>query len=209
MEQSNESAGMNDQVNPAKIFASLRKCKGLIIAAKFGHRPSTHNQWEASACPNKRVKEAFNIDNSFNCTSRDHSNHFRTNVEAKLYFDMAKWSSQISSIKRFADTALTGMSEVNISEIIQVLVMRATLTVLFEDHDIDETLADEDIKFFARKVNEQWLRSKGVHSPNDLSWKLADQNALRKALRKVFPNRNIDDKMENPMNLILPGYEFT
>jgi len=62
----------------------------------------------------------------------------------------------------------------------------------------------------AREINEQWLRSKGDYDADELPrWSFTKQTGLVEALQGAFPEWHADgnDGTENPLRLILPGYE--
>lgn len=80
------------------------------------------------------------------------------------------------------------------------------LKVLF-GKSFEGKIKDHLILKLARGVNEQWIKSKERVVPGETpEWEFERQASLKAVAKEVFPEWDGND-IENPFNIILPGYE--
>lgn len=83
--------------------------------------------------------------------------------------------------------------------------MKLALQVLLGIPASDST-NDKAVRSLAAEVNNQWIRSKGPYEA-DPEWRFKEQTDLLKVITAIFPDFDVDNSFDNPMSLILPGYE--
>ncbi|KAG9957357.1 hypothetical protein KCU61_g9160, partial [Aureobasidium melanogenum] len=148
---------------------------------------------EARARLNQRLKLAFDIDSCFTSSDERSCKNFRASVERLLYVAEKDWVNFATTARETAKEALDGGNgdTASLFGVVQLLTLKTMMRIA--------TLAHE--------VNLQWLRSKECTNNDNPSWLFDQQTSLKDAVKAVFPNWNEEKSMENPCNLILPGYE--
>jgi len=87
---------------------------------------------------------------------------------------------------------------------IQTLSMRLVLWILFgrAEGGSESHVQDRDLVNLAEAINRVWLESKSSKIP-----KFEENHDLQAALSAVFPDHDILQPEENPLNMILPAFE--
>ena len=187
--------------------------------------------------PNKRLREAFGVDNSFTTLDEKYCQRFRNSAERKLSLTPETWEDVGRKALLLVEHRLVDAPAVSLVEIVQLLSLKVVLFVLF---DIDPlNVDDEGSAVVAKEINRLWLGSKGHTEGSSLA--LVDEGKLARALRTVVPDmpqgflftyavpmyRSLQGltrrvlptvwhgmlppvevtSRTNPLNLILPAYE--
>lgn len=187
------------------------ECTKIIAAKTFqsqGHDLTNNlESYAARAQPNQRLGKAFGIKNSFVTPDREGSQKFRALVEKKLHVKEDKWNAFAAAARSIAQEQVSGEEESrSLFDVVQMLSIKMVRKVIW-DVDQEEKGIDDQLRILAREINKQWLKSKkyddefvqagdGVEMPDE----------LKHALMQVF-GWDGEDRKENPLNFILPGYE--
>lgn len=189
--------------------ANAVECREIV---KSGTGPTasknTLSALEARARPNQRLKLAFGIDSCFTSSDERSCKSFRASVEKLLYVDEKEWVDFATTARETAKEALDGANEdtASLFGVVQLLTLRTMMRVLWPGRNPKQT-TNEQIATLAHEVNLQWLRSKECTNSDNPSWLFDQQKSLKDAVKAVFPDWNEENSIENPCNLILPGYE--
>ncbi|KAK4543468.1 hypothetical protein LTR36_005611 [Oleoguttula mirabilis] len=184
---------------------------------------------ESRARPNQRLVVAFGVNNCFTTSDHDRCQKFRNQVVPKLKVDFGKWKLTAASVKGVVQNELRRSDQVfNLSAVVRMVTLKSVLHPLLE-FDTARVDVDDSIRCIAEEINKQCVRSKDYDksAPDQPDWAFPNQIELRDALSAVFPvpwtkafrNRMLQaistvipqlkagEGLENPLNLILPGYE--
>ncbi|KAK4504724.1 hypothetical protein PRZ48_002686 [Zasmidium cellare] len=161
----------------------------------------------ARAEPNQRLQTAFGIDNCFITADKKRCTDFRAQVVKLIHVQDETWQEFAAAAKSIVQKEFsTEEDSINLFGLIQLVTMKMTRKVMW---NMDPNVGDNDdaIRRLAHEVNQQWLRSKGDFKPGDKpDWRFDQQHDLQRALLDAHPDWKKDGN-ENPLNLILPGYE--
>ncbi|GMF69239.1 unnamed protein product [Aspergillus oryzae] len=92
---------------------------------------------------------------------------------------------------------------VMLTNLVQVLVLRVVLSVLFRMETEALEVPDHDLLRLAEAINDAWTSSKDkTHLVS-----FQDNISLQNSLKTVFPHLNCLDPQGNPLNLVIPGFE--
>lgn len=91
---------------------------------------------------------------------------------------------------------------IHLASITQTLTLRLVLVGIFKLEPRIPPSADLFFADFAQCINESWILAKG---PNILSFE--DNEVLQDCVTAFFPSSDQFQPDENPLNVILPGYE--
>jgi hypothetical protein len=162
----------------------------------------------ARANPNRRIAVAFGVLNPFTTTDPVASQKFRGEiVEKKLYMKDDEWTVMAKKVETATKREFQGNEDRTLFKVTQMITMKAALWTLF-GLDTDDDRLDDSVFRLATEINEQWLRSKGEFDPaTPPAWRFQEQYGLHRALQGIFPDYNVADLADNPLNRILPGYE--
>ncbi|KAF2214533.1 hypothetical protein CERZMDRAFT_110817 [Cercospora zeae-maydis SCOH1-5] len=183
-----------------------------IIAAKHfeGQGLDFENalgRYAARAAPNQRLVRAFGIENSFVVSEKEASQRFRGRVEKKLHVGAEKWVEFAEMARSVATAQISGEGESrNLFDVVQMLSMKMVRKVIW-DVDQEGKGVDEKLGVLAKEVNKQWLESKKY---DEAFLKAGGEVELPEKLKQVLMDVfgwDGEDRKENPLNFILPGYE--
>ena len=162
----------------------------------------------ARALPNRRLVDAFGINNCFSTTDKGYCREFHNRAEDMISLDDSKWMELAQNAAKLAKRELnTDRASLELTPLTQFVAMKLALEVLL-GIPASQTANDSAVRTLAAEINVQWVRSKGSYDPTvKPEWQFEDQTNLRAALSTLFPRFDINDSLSNPMNLILPGYE--
>ncbi|KAF2161009.1 hypothetical protein M409DRAFT_70083 [Zasmidium cellare ATCC 36951] len=181
------------------ISSALAACllaKELLVSTAENatvHLQSLFSKEAARAQPNQRLQAAFGIDNCFITDDKKRCAEFRGKVAKLIHVELDKWQEFAAAAKAIVQKEFdTTDNTIKLFILIQLVTMKMTRKVMW---NIDPQAGDNDeaIRGLADEVNK--------HDKPD--WHSDQQHDLQKALNEAFPNWTV----ENPLNLILPGYE--
>ncbi|TKA64609.1 hypothetical protein B0A55_10298 [Friedmanniomyces simplex] len=158
--------------------------------------------------PHERLVTAFGVDNCFTTSIRNDCIDFRTNVEGLLKKNDTEWAALAARVKAVVqDELTTSRDHLRLFAVVQMITLKSMMHVLFgydtSKHDVDNSMRE-----IASCINKQWLRSKGTTEVRvEPNWVFKRQYGLLEALKEVLPQKNVDDRKDNPLNSLLPGYE--
>jgi len=166
-------------------------------------------QHQCRARPNQRLVTAFGIHNCFTTSERTECNDFRRDIEPKLQKNDERWAKWAAFVNGVVQDELSKTDgDVTLFGLVQTATMRVVLHVLFDESEINKASVDTSIRHLASGINEQWIHLKGHYVPGvEPQWAFENQTELREALEAVLPERDPDHREQNPLNLLLPGYE--
>lgn len=218
-----------DGTTEVKIRAGMPElCKQILkgeeLSGDLVRRNAVMNtltKFQARAAPNKRLVEAFLIDNCFSTEDANECKEFHNKAEARLdlgerknrdgEIEQSKWDELAHAAKAVAGAELQRAfaGRVEIFSVIQMLTLKVALQCLCDvDIHIDDPEHDDHIRRLAKEINAQWLRSKGEYDAGVKPvWAFEKQTELLWHVQAIFPDWDIADRKGNPFNMILPGYE--
>ena len=182
------------------------ECRSIITAGKHPNGLPNHLIPLASrALPNKRLKIAFGIRNAFTTVDEAYAKQFVVLAKNLVNLSSMDWN-KLSGALRTAVRIWTNNQEwVKLTSIIQALSLRIILLVLFGYGDglTDHANANGRLVDLAEEINRVWMRTKNTH----VIPRFEDNIELQGCLAAIFPNSNFSKPEDNPLNLILPGFE--
>ncbi|RPB16781.1 hypothetical protein P167DRAFT_192534 [Morchella conica CCBAS932] len=205
-----------DIKNKTFIYQSLKQAKVILNGSsdgKFRRLEDISTILKSRAEPNSRLIRAFGIDNAFTTSDPQHHRDFVNRASDLLNLSNSQWKS----LAKHIDTLVKGNVErqrvssfdghsrtVIFSQLLQITVLRAVLSVLFPNGGTPQLSEEEQDSIayeVAEKITSLWIESKSTEitsNPRDLE-------SLMEACQKLLPG--IDTRVENPLNLILPAFE--
>lgn len=199
-----ESAEEHEQQHYAdpEICGRILDCDGINIG--------DHNlisSFESRALPNKRLVEAFGINNAFTSSDEAFCKAFRTGAAQKIsrlgddkWRHISKFAQTL--VSRHVDMAEGSLGRIPLTPLVQSLSMAISLYVLFDRDPLEQdggALSD-----LASSINKLWMYSKS-RNPNCTQiafWQCKQSKALSKLFHREYFKPN-----ETPMNFIIPAYE--
>jgi hypothetical protein len=185
-----------------------RRYAELIKGAKPTNKLS---DVEARAIPNRRLEVVCRINNCFTAMESARCKIFRAEVVKVLQPGTSEhwrdWPELVEVVRTVAETELSdSKAEVNLFDAVQMTVMKAMLKMLFgKSHEVKSK--DVQIRRLAKEVNRQWRLSEGHLEENVTpQWEFVRQGILKATAQEIFGEWDADD-VDNPFNMILPGYE--
>ncbi|KAJ5812912.1 Cytochrome P450 [Penicillium robsamsonii] len=165
---------------------------------------------QSRAIPNQRLRVAFGIDNAF--TSHDEPRVKQFIVQAKSLINLSPtaWSllsdiAQRAVRRNIKDATANGHGEIKIRvmDLVQALTLRMVLQVLFSMEDEALSLPDSCLIELSNAINITWINSKSKTTLTPFE----NNSHLQKAILGVFPATQDLNPQNNPLNMILPGFE--
>ncbi|PQE23463.1 Cytochrome P450 protein [Rutstroemia sp. NJR-2017a BBW] len=156
--------------------------------------------------PNRRLVQAFDIDNAFTTFDDETHREFVTRAKGLLHGPDSSTTSIIKLMRRRAlEKPLRNRLKdfVPLQTIVQVFCFRFVLLKFFSFSYVD-TSSTSSILRITELINSLWVSSKCSCSPNLPVLNLM-QNELRRELNLLFSHS--EDESDNPLNLLLPTYE--
>ena len=170
---------------------------------------------QSRAIPNQRVRIVFGVDNAFTSHDENHVRRFIAKARGLINLDPADWYALAEmtriaargSIERAIDASASSSiahTRIPVVNLIQTVTLRVISRVLFtmEDEEV-LNLQDKHLLNLANAINDTWISSKTTSTTP--TPRFEDNNHLQDSLTSIFPN--IDLTRENPLNLLLPGFE--
>ncbi|KAE8420669.1 hypothetical protein BDV36DRAFT_306459 [Aspergillus pseudocaelatus] len=183
-----------------------------IIEGK-GLYQAMHNQLNARqsrAIPNQRLHIVFGIENALTTDNEAQAKCFIRRAKSLINLSPLAWEPLSgfvrSAARRSIDDAITDSPDnarIMLTNLVQVLVLRVVLRVLFHMETEALEIPDHHLLRLAEAINDTWVSSK---SKTDHVC-FQDNIPLQRSLATVFPNLNCLDPQENPLNLVIPGFE--
>jgi dihydroceramidase len=182
----------------------------LVIAAR-AISETKKNQLSplcSRAISNSQIRRAFGIENAFTSSDVKYAKHFVTVAKSLINLKPTNWE-RLSVVtldalrSRLIDSASSGSSDIHLTSLVQTLSLKATLLTLFEFDDSRLCQTSENhIVSLARAINQTWISSKqGEVSRFDKN------DHLQTSIRAIFVGQDLRAPEENPLNLIIPGFE--
>ncbi|KAE8166048.1 hypothetical protein BDV40DRAFT_296860 [Aspergillus tamarii] len=172
--------------------------------------PNQLNARQSRAIPNQRLYVVFGIENALTTDNEAQAKCFVRRAKSLINLSPIAWESLSgfvrSAARRSIDDAIADSSDnahIMLTNLVQVLVLRVVLHVLFQMETEALEIPDHHLLRLAEAINDTWISSK---SKTDHVC-FQDNIPLQRSLVTVFPNLNCLDPQENPLNLVIPGFE--
>ncbi|PYH93390.1 hypothetical protein BO71DRAFT_484663 [Aspergillus ellipticus CBS 707.79] len=183
-----------------------KHCRQLIAGdSQFLNKRNLLSPLESREIPNRRIKTAFDIDNALTTTDKAYAHEFVHKSRALMNLKAREWHITAQRIHETAREWFShALGEMPISKLVQSLSLRLVFLALL-DMDLDTDVWYEiDLLDLAEEINRLWMIAKDHEIP------LAGQSAgVREILLSLFPYCDSWSAKENPLNLVLPGFETT
>lgn len=209
----------NNNNPPIDPIRSRQIIKAKQLTSKSNQNKTQKNhltQLQSRAIPNQRVRIVFGVDNAFTSHDEHHVRQFIAKARELINLDPGDWSALAEmarmgvrgSIQRAVEASSSSPSRIAHTQIplvnlIQTVTLRVILRVLFtmEEEEV-LNLQDEHLLNLANEINDTWISSKTDTTP-----RFENNHHLQESLTTIFPNTDITITRENPLNLLLPGFE--
>ncbi|GLB06558.1 hypothetical protein AtubIFM57258_001868 [Aspergillus tubingensis] len=177
----------------------------MIIAAdgQFINRKNQLSPYASRALSNSRFKKAFCIRNAFTSSDEDFVTQHVKDIKMLINLTPLQWSHLSQSLQESARYWVNSSEGTfHLASITQTLTLRLVLVGIFKLEPMIPPSVDLFFADFARCINESWVLAKGL---DILSFE--DNEELRDCVTAFFPSSDQFQPDENPLNVILPGYE--
>ncbi|RYP46947.1 hypothetical protein DL768_006930 [Monosporascus sp. mg162] len=177
-------------------------------------RLTTADRLTLRAIPNRRLVEAFGIDNSFTTTDTKHHIEFLTQATQKIQtvdgrgwvrlFDVAQEAMRLAEAHVKSESPSAG-SQIPLARLVRISTFVTVLNVLFDVKPGD--IAIQDVVTATDLINTLWVLSKDCSNRSLLAM---DKQRLRMTLDhmlRTLGGPGGDERRLNPLNLIMPAYE--
>ncbi|KAI2620496.1 cytochrome P450 [Hypoxylon sp. NC1633] len=160
---------------------------------------------QSRTLPNTRLLEVFNVKNSFTTILPDVHYKFVQSARDIISKNGDKWDDFFRVTTTVLEKSIHHLEPsgrlLTLAPLLRVYCFVSMLHVLF---DTDTEKVDFGDAFIATEaINSLWHHSKDPKAPISAE----DQEQLFAALRRMLPDRDPLVPEENPLNLIMPGYE--
>ncbi|RYO95840.1 hypothetical protein DL764_007592 [Monosporascus ibericus] len=193
------------------LVADARAIAAFDIAAV---RLRTVDRLTLRAIPNRRLVEAFGIDNSFTTTDSKRHTDFLTQATRKIQsvnskgwarlFDVAQKAMGLAEAHVKSESPGAGL-QIPLARLVRILTFVTVLNVLFGVKPGD--IAIQDVVTATDLINTLWMLSKDCSNKSLLAM---DKQRLRMTLDhmlRTLGEPGGDERRLNPLNLIMPAYE--
>lgn len=201
---------------------SPQTCRLIIDGQQLSRArpPNLLTRQLSRALPNQRHRRVFGVENAFDThddrRAKDSVHHARRllNLRAADWEALAGMAREAvrGSMENMA-VSRHGTRSVSLVGLMQTLTLRVVLWVLFGMRDEAVAVCDAELVELAGAINDAWIASKRglLQSPSSSSAppRFQDNHRLQTCLARIFPAMNSLDPRDNPLNLILPGFETT
>lgn len=194
------------------LYHTPSEIRSLIAAKKIHGQENELTALESRYLPNESLQRTFGIQNAFTSAEEDYVKEFVKMSINLIKISSDDWETIASTtqdaVKRWksdAQGACNARYKVRLVPMVQSLTLNAVLTAFFF---LKKETATTDVPFealtkLAEAINDSWIMSK----KEDTLVAFEEHDRLRTALSEVLPDENISNPRENPLNLILPGFE--
>ncbi|PWY78916.1 cytochrome P450 [Aspergillus eucalypticola CBS 122712] len=186
------------------IFNTPKQCRLIITAdGQFTNKKNMLSPYESRALSNSRFKTAFCIRNAFTSSDEDFVTQHVKDIKMLINLTPLDWNHLSQSLQEPARYWVdSSEGTIHLASITQTLTLRLVLVGIFKLEPRIPPSADLFFADFARCINESWILAKG---PDILSFE--DNEELWDCVTAFFPSSDQFQRDENPLNVILPGYE--
>lgn len=186
------------------IFKTPQQCRMIIAAdGQFTNKTNLLSPYESRALFNSRFKRAFCIRNAFTSSDEDFVTQQVKDIKMLLNLTPLDWNHLSHSLQESAHYWVnSSQGTIHLAIITQTLTLRLVLVGIFKLEPKIPPSGDLFFADFARCINESWILAKG---PDILSFE--DNEELRDCVTAFFPSSDQFQPDENPLNVILPGYQ--
>ncbi|KAK1069996.1 hypothetical protein LTR74_004393 [Friedmanniomyces endolithicus] len=168
----------------------------------------SEKRFQSRAQPNQRLVTAFGVGNCFTTSDQQVCTAFRSHVEGCLNRKNDEWATLATRVEAVVrDEFTTTRNHLKLFAVVQMITLKCQMHVLL-GYDTSRRDVDESMRELASETNQQWLRSKAtVEAGIAPDWEFEKQYGLREALQQVLPDKDVDDRKDNPLTQLLPEYE--
>ncbi|EHA24703.1 hypothetical protein ASPNIDRAFT_40601 [Aspergillus niger ATCC 1015] len=186
------------------IFKTPKQCHMIIAAdGQFFDKRNLLSPYEARTFSNSRFKSAFCIQNAFTSSDQDFVNEHVKNIKVLINLTPLEWNHLSQSLQQTARYWVNSSEgTVHLAVITQTLSLRLVLVGVCKLDSRISVSEDPYFADFARCINKSWILAKG---PDILPFE--DNEELQDYIGIFFPSCGPIQPEENPLNVILPGYE--
>ncbi|PLN80046.1 hypothetical protein BDW42DRAFT_186369 [Aspergillus taichungensis] len=165
------------------------------------------NTLRGRALANQRLCTVFGISNAFTNDNQGEVERFVRDTRGLLRLSSGHWE-QLSyvicdSARRTLHVNASSTSGVLLVNLVQILTLRVVLHVLFAMKNEASYTPDECLVELASEINKAWIKSKDSSEVQPFE----ENISLQKSITAIFPKADRLHGAENPLNLILPGFE--
>lgn len=189
-------------------FNKRSRCLDILACKPIDGQgpPNGFSREKSRAIPNRRLIDAFGVDNAFTTTTWKHRSDFVKFAEGKISgMGDGEW-------KRIADMTLELVRKktrrlehtdgaIPLVPFVQSITLSMSLYVWFGLEPL--SLKEKTVADIASLINELWITSKVYYPKSFMARKKVE---LQKALRKI-DSTFVFTPERTPLNLILPAYE--
>lgn len=212
----------NPHIDPIK---SRQIITGKQLTSQSNQNKTKKNhltQLQSRAIPNQRVRVVFGADNAFTSHDENHVRQFIAKARELIHLHQGDWYTLAGMarmgvrgvIERAFEASYPSASassriahvRIPLVNLIQTVTLRVMLRVLFtmEEEEV-LNIQDEHLLNLANAINDTWISSKTTSTSTTPTLRFEDNHHLQESLTTIFPNTDIT--RENPLNLLLPGFE--
>ncbi|PLB36138.1 uncharacterized protein BDW47DRAFT_118970 [Aspergillus candidus] len=165
------------------------------------------NTLRCRALANQRLCAVFGISNAFTNDNHGEVERFIRDTRNRLRLSSGDWEQlsyvTYASARHTLNLHASSTSGVSLVNLVQILTLRVVLLVLFAMDDEAIYTSDDNLVKLASEINKAWMQSK---DPSEVH-PFEDNISLQKSITAIFPKADRLHGAENPLNLILPGFE--
>ena len=165
------------------------------------------NTLRGRALANQKLCTVFGISNAFTNDHQGEVERFVRDTRSLLRLSPGDWEQlsyvTCASARRTLNVNASSASGVLLVNLVQILTLRVVLHVLFAMKDEAIHTPDDSLVELASKINKAWLQSKDSSEMQPFE----ENVSLQKSITAIFPKADRLHGAENPLNLILPGFE--
>ncbi|KAJ5553760.1 Cytochrome P450 [Penicillium frequentans] len=168
------------------------------------------NPLQSRALSNQRLRIAFGIDNAFTSHEVNRVKTFTAQAKSLINLSPSAWSllsdtthrnMRRSIIDRTGDC--NGETRIQVVDLVHTLTLRMVLHVLFSMEEEAFNLPDRCFIELASAINSTWIMSKTERTPP----RFENNSRLQNAILAIFPPTQDLSPQNNPLNMILPGFD--
>ncbi|BCR91770.1 uncharacterized protein ACHE_70613A [Aspergillus chevalieri] len=182
----------------------IDRCRSIIAAEKHPNGLANHlTPYESRALPNERLQIAFGIKNAFTGMDEEYAKRFANHAKDLVNLSSTEeWNELSGSLRDAVKMWTDDQEQIRLTSMIQALSLRMILPVFFKNR-LFYAEADAPFVDLAEAINRVWMETKN----KDDILRFEDNVELQECLATIFPDSNFSDPEDNPLNLILPGFE--
>ncbi|PWY89162.1 hypothetical protein BO70DRAFT_285576 [Aspergillus heteromorphus CBS 117.55] len=191
---------------PRNRVTDVEKCRQLIAAdGQFMGKTNLLSPLASRELPNRPLRITFGIENAFTTPDEELAAQFVHRSRALVNVTAIEWYYVSRKIRKAARLWLAHpIEEIPIARLVQVLSLRLVIMTLLEIKLPVKVWNELYLANLASQINELWIISESDQTPP-----FAGSVLIREALSSLCPGYDLSQPRDNPLNLILPGFETT